>query len=175
MHRRLWIHLGPDIQPPADVQIDGLVQAWSTIRASSGSGKFAHNLLAPLALDVPIFHHRIGHTTFASNCTAAYLLAQVDEATLFLPEREEALPRFVGTLAEIQVALVEHTIKKTSRDILVQLDVGSRKGREERHRRLALLRGHLTAMRRKVGSAEQLIDLEARISALFTRESRVWT
>lgn len=117
---------------------------------------------------------------FASNCATAYLLAQVDEAFLrAAPDRDIIVPNFKGSLPDIQQAFVEWTVAQTSIEVLERLEQASRKERDERLRRLALLRGHLTAMRWTLGDGEHFAAVEAQVSSLIARESRLdvaaWT
>jgi len=176
--RRLRIHLGEAAQPVGGQTVDDMLQAMKALKEHPPEGgliELTHDLLAPPVLVAPLFHHVVLGVAFASNCATAYLLAQVDEAFLSLaPGRDIVVPRFGGSLSDIQQGFVEWVVGQTSRDVLARLEQSSRKGRNERHRRLALLRGHLTAMRWAVGDGDHLAEIEARVSSLIARESRAW-
>lgn len=170
--------MGDDSSPVADQRVDDMLQAMKALkerRADSEPVDLAHDLLAPPILVAPLFHHVLQGVAFVSNCTTAYLLAQVDEAFLQVSrEKDVVIPRFGGSLPDIQEAFVEWVVGETSPEILTRLEQASRKERNERHRRLALLRGHLTAMRWISGDADHLAEVEAQVSSLIARESRVW-
>ncbi|PHY18823.1 hypothetical protein [Caulobacter sp. BP25] len=162
----------------ADQRVDDMLQAIKALKEHPADGarvNLAHDLLAPPILVAPLFHHVLLGVAFVSNCTTAYLLAQVDEAFLHVPrEQGVAVPRFGGSLSEIQEAFVEWVVDRTSPEILTRLEHASLKERNERHRRLALLRGHLTAMRWASDDADHLAEVEAQVSSLIARESRIW-
>lgn len=156
-----------------------MLQAVQTLKAHRSKDEpieLAHDLVAPPVLVAPLFHHIVQGVRFASNCATAYLLAQVDEAFLrAAPDRDIIVPNFKGSLPDIQQAFVEWTVAQTSIEVLERLEQASRKERDERLRRLALLRGHLTAMRWTLGDGEHFAAVEAQVSSLIARESRGWT
>jgi len=184
--KRLFIHLGDlGARRPEAIGVGDLPQAINTLKAiaaasegaAAGGADLTYDLLAAPVTTAPSFHHVVRSIAFVSNCTAAYLMAQVDETFLVDPEGGEdiAMPRFAGSLSEIQESLVAWVAERSATDFLARLEQVSGPGREERHRRLALLRGHLTAMRWAARvRAYPLAELEARISSLIARETRAW-